>query len=147
MLNGLSVFLISALTLAAPLTLAAMGGIMSERAGIMNIGLEGKMLASACFTCLVASSTHNALFGVISGVAVAVLLSLLHWLLSQYFRVDQVVSGMGINALALGGTSFLDKRFTEVVQIDMPELWKWPCLLYTSPSPRDGLLSRMPSSA
>jgi simple sugar transport system permease protein len=122
----MAVFLISALTLAAPLILAALGGIMSERAGIMNIGLEGKMLSAACFMCIVGSATHQALLGVMAGLGIAITLSMLHWVLSQQFKVDQVVSGMGINALALGGTSFLDKRFSVLVQEDMPGFWKLP---------------------
>lgn len=125
MLNFLAVFAISTLSLAAPLILAALGGLMSERAGIMNIGLEGKMLMAACVCCLVADATHNALIGIAAGLGASLLLSLLHLLLAQVFRVDQIVSGMGINAFSLGATNFLDKKFVQIMQPEMPGLPKF----------------------
>jgi simple sugar transport system permease protein len=137
LLNGLIVLVVSALSLASPLILAALGGIVSERSGIMNIALEGKMLVAACLTALVGTATHSAWLGLGAGLLGSVLLSVLHWWLSVGFQIDQVVSGMGINALALGATSFLDKRFGELTSSEMPQLGKWglhlgPATLFVS---------------
>jgi simple sugar transport system permease protein len=97
-------------SLSGPLILAAMGGFASERSGVVNIGLEGLMLMAACVTALVAPNGGPWL-GVAAGVGAAVLLSLLHWMATQTYRIDHVVSGMALNALAAGGTNFLYGRF------------------------------------
>ncbi len=99
------------LVLATPLILAAMAGYTSERGGVINIGLEGMMLASACTAALV-SVVHGAALGLLAGVGAATLLSLLHWLATQHYRIDHVISGMSINALAAGGTNFLYGKFS-----------------------------------
>ena len=105
--------LISTVTLSAPLILAALGGLTSERSGIINLALEGKMLTAACVTALASVATNNALLGVLCGIASAVLMALLHWLLTQKYSLDHIISGMAVNALALGGTNFLDRAFTD----------------------------------
>lgn len=110
-MSGLTILLLSTATLSAPLVLAAMGGFTSERGGVINIALEGNMLMAAAATALVGLATQNPWLGLVSGVAAATVLSLLHWLVTQSFRVDHVVSGMAINAIALGGTNFLDRAF------------------------------------
>ena len=105
--------LISTITLSAPLILAALGGYTSESSGIINIGLEGKMLMAACVTSLAAAAFNNAVMGALCGIGSATLLSLLHWLLTQKFSLDHIISGMAINAIAMGGTNFLDRAFTD----------------------------------
>lgn len=105
--------LLGTVTLSSPLILAALGGFMSERSGVINICLEGKMLISACVTAIAGIATGNALLGLLAGIASSVLFGWLHWLLTQTYRMDHIVSGMAINALALGGTNYLDKRFTD----------------------------------
>lgn len=118
------------IALSAPLMLAAMGGLTSERSGIMNIALEGFMLSAACVTSLVAVASGNALIGLGVGIAVAIVMSLLHGLLTQTYKIDHIVSGMAINALAFGGTNFLDKRFSDVTRAgEIPGL---PMIVYTS---------------
>lgn len=107
--------------LTAPLVLAAMGGYTSERSGVTNIALEGKMLASACVTVLM-SVKFGAYVGVTSGVLTAILFSLLHWLATQHYRMDHVISGMAINAIAFGGTNFLYGKFADRSANDMPAL-------------------------
>lgn len=99
----------STVTLSAPLVLASMGGLTSERSGVMNIGLEGTMLASACAVASVGSTTQNAFLGLGAGLLTGVLVMLLHALLTQAFAIDQIISGMSINALAAGGSSFVNK--------------------------------------
>lgn len=107
-------FVMSTLTLSAPLMLAAMGGLTSERSGIINIALEGKMLGGAVTTALVATFTGSPALGVLAGIGGAVLLSMLHWLMTQTYRIDHIISGMAINAIALGTSNFLDRKFLSV---------------------------------
>lgn len=108
--------------LGAPLILAAMGGLASERSGVINIGLEGKMLMAALMVWLVSAATHNAYFGLAAGIGASVLLSLLHWLLTQRYGIDHIVSGMAINAIAYGGSNFLFVKFNSVDQGGFPRL-------------------------
>lgn len=103
--------LISTITLATPYILAALGGLTSERSGIVNLCLEGKMLIAACVTALAADAFQNAWLGVGFGVGSAILVSLLHWLLTQKFAIDHIISGMAINLLAIGGSNYLFGAF------------------------------------
>lgn len=114
--------LIQVLIMSAPLILAAMGGYTSERGGVINIALEGKMLVAACVTAL-ASNHFNAAAGLGAGIAAAILLSLVHWLMTQQYRIDHVISGMAINAFALGATNFLYQRFRESDEIPKISIW------------------------
>lgn len=99
-------FIDNAAILTAILVLGALGGLTSERSGVMNIGLEGKMLSGACACAVVASSSNNAYFGVLAGIIVASLLSLVHWLLTQHYQIDHIISGMAINLVSIGGSKF-----------------------------------------
>ncbi len=105
-------FLVASISLTGPLVLAAMGGLLSERSGIMNIALEGKMLTAACITALVAEKTGSPWLSLGAGILAGILVSMLHLVLTQTYRFDHIVSGMAINALALGGTNVLRERFT-----------------------------------
>lgn len=89
---------------ATPLLLACLAGLYSERAGIFDIGLEGKMLAAAFFSAAVAYSSGNVWIGLMAGIAVSVLLSVLHGLASITFRGNQLISGLAITMLAGGLT-------------------------------------------
>ena len=100
-------FLLQALTMSSPLLLMAMAGYASERSGVINIGLEGKML-TACFVCAAFAPQFGAFGGVVLAMLAGVLISLLHWTLTQIYRIDHIISGMAINLLASGGTSFLE---------------------------------------
>ena len=97
------------LTLAkmAPLLLAAIGGLASERAGVINIALEGMMLAGAFGAAVGAVLTGSAWLGLICGALCACLLAALHGLACIRLRVDQIVSGTAVNLLSLGATGFL----------------------------------------
>ena len=105
-------FLSLTLVLSAPLIFAALGGYTSERTGVINIGLEGMMLAAACAAAVFGYQFGPAA-GVAGGLTVGVLMSLLHWLTTQVYRMDHVISGMAINALAAGGTNFVWEKFSE----------------------------------
>jgi general nucleoside transport system permease protein len=106
------VFVWSALTagmlrFATPLIFAAMGGILSERSGVINIGLEGMMLIGAFFGIFGADLLGSWFLGLLCGVAAGALIGLVHAFVSITLRADQVVSGTGINFLALGITGYV----------------------------------------
>ncbi|HID67336.1 MAG TPA: ABC transporter permease [Roseibacterium sp.] len=94
----------STVRLATPLLLACLAGLFSERAGIFDIGLEGKMLAAAFFSAAVAFTSGNVWIGLGAGVLASVTLSTLHGLASITFRGNQLISGVAINFLAAGMT-------------------------------------------
>ena len=105
--------LVESLKLSCPVALGAMAGLWCERAGVVNIGIEGMMLASAAIGFMVyavvgdASSTGALWLAVGAAVLTGGLVALLHAALSVTFRVDQIISGVVINLLALGGTGFI----------------------------------------
>jgi simple sugar transport system permease protein len=94
----------SAIRLAMPLLLACLAGLFSERAGIFDIGLEGKMLAAAFLSAAVAFLSGSAWVGLLAGVGVSMALSAVHGLASITFRGNQLISGVAINFLAAGLT-------------------------------------------
>ncbi len=89
---------------ATPLLLAALAGLFSERAGIFDIGLEGKMLAAAFLSAAVAAVTGNVWIGLFAGIGASLALSAIHGLASITFRGNQLISGVAINFLAAGLT-------------------------------------------
>ena len=97
----------AALRMATPLVFASLGGIFSERVGIINIALEGMMLTGAFTGVLATFYSGNPWLGVLAAVLVGGLLGLLHALLTVKFAGNQVVSGTGINILALGFTAYM----------------------------------------
>ena len=94
----------STIRLATPLLLACLAGLFSERAGIFDIGLEGKMLAAAFFSGAVAYTSGSVWVGLLAGVAASLALSGIHGLASITFRGNQLISGVAINFLASGMT-------------------------------------------
>lgn len=98
-------FVLQTLRIAAPILLAALGGVVSERSGIVDLSLEGKLLFGALATEIGAHATGSAAVGALAGVAGGMLTAALYALVVVRFRADQVVSGIAINmlAVALGG--------------------------------------------
>lgn len=94
----------SSVRLATPLLFACLAGLFSERAGIFDIGLEGKMLAAAFFSAAVAALTANVWIGLLAGMGASLALSMVHGLASITFRGNQLISGVAINFLAAGIT-------------------------------------------
>ncbi len=94
----------SSLRLATPLLLACLAGLFSERAGIFDIGLEGKMLAAAFFSAAIAAVTGSVWIGLFAGIGASLALAGIHGLASITFRGDQLISGVAINFLAAGLT-------------------------------------------
>ena len=97
----------AALRMATPLVFASIGGMFSERAGIVNIALEGMMLTGAFSGVLATFATGNPWIGVLASVLAGGLLGYLHAILTVKFAGNQIVSGTGINLLALGATAYL----------------------------------------
>jgi general nucleoside transport system permease protein len=104
-------FFYSAIRLSTPLILAALGGLFSERAGIINIALEGLMLAGAFTAAAVTAATGSAFIGLATGVLAGVALALVHAVATIRFKADQVVSGTAINILMLGLPQLLSGAF------------------------------------
>ena len=94
----------STLRLATPLLLACLAGLYSERSGIFDIGLEGKMLMAAMCAGAVAALTGNVWIGLLAGIAGSMVFALVHGLASITFRGDQLISGVALNFVASGVT-------------------------------------------
>jgi ABC-type uncharacterized transport system permease subunit len=100
-------FLAQTLTAAAPILLAAMGGVLSERSGIVDLSLEGKLLFGALAAAIGAHATGSAAVGAVAGIAGGALTGALYGLVVIRFRADQIVAGIAVNILALGLTVYL----------------------------------------
>ena len=98
----------AALQFAALLVLPALGGVISERSGVVNIAMEGMMLTGAYAGAIIALSTHSLIVGVIGAMIAGGLMALVHAVVSINFKADQIVSGIAINIAALGLTNYLN---------------------------------------
>ena len=136
---NLTGMLVSSLVRATPIALAALSGIWCERAGVVNIGIEGMMLAGAFLAVVFASVSGNLFVGVLGGMLCGVILGALHAVLAIRFRVDQIISGTGIIILALGLTSYLQRSVMNlhpelnqpgsvIGALSIPGLWRVPVL-------------------
>ena len=105
--GALGPILSSTIRNATPLVFAAMGGMFSERSGVVNIALEGLMLISAFAGVAGAFLTGSAWIGLGFAMAAGLSFALIHALMCVTFEADQIISGTAINLLALGGTGFL----------------------------------------
>jgi len=102
-----SSLLAAALRFATPLTFAAIGGMFSERSGVVNIGLEGMMLMGAFFGIWGAVETGSWVLGLVAAMAAGGGLALVHAFFAIHLRADQIVGGTAVNFLALGITGYL----------------------------------------
>ncbi len=105
--DALVVIAASAIRLGVPLILACMAGLWSERSGVVDIGLEGKMLTGAFAAAVAATLTGSAWAGLFAGVAATVMVSLIHGYASIDQRANQIVSGTAINMVADGMTALI----------------------------------------
>jgi simple sugar transport system permease protein len=100
----------STLLRSVPLTLGALSGVLCERAGVINVAIEGQFLMAAFAGALVASATQTLWYGLIAGVVIGGLMGALLAVLAIRYRVDQIVVGVVLNLFALGLTGFLTDR-------------------------------------
>jgi simple sugar transport system permease protein len=114
----------SMLRYATPLIFGALGGMFSERSGVVNIGLEGMMLMGAFFGIMAADKLDSWVLGLLVGVLSGGAMALLHAIWSIHLRADQIISGFAINFLALGltGYLFIDIYGQEGTPTDIPSI-------------------------
>ncbi|WP_104127407.1 ABC transporter permease [Cryobacterium sp. Y57] len=99
--------LIGTVTLSAPLIFGALGGVLSERAGVVNVAIEGQLLAGAFSSAVVASATGNSYLGLLAAMVAGALVSMVLAAFALKYLVDQVIVGVVLNVLVIGLTSFL----------------------------------------
>ena len=120
--------LIAALALAAPIALAGLGGLWSERAGVVNIGLEGMMIMGTWGAAFFAVH-YGAWAGVLGAIMMGVIGGAIHALATVIFGVDHIVSGVALNLLGAGAAAYLATRtFTETGGTQSPSLPELPRL-------------------
>lgn len=134
---SLASLLAGAVVLAVPLVFGSLSGVLCERAGVVNIAIEGQLLGGAFTAALVSSLTKNAFLGLIAAGIAGALVSLVLALFSIKYVVNQIIVGVVLNVLVSGITGFL---FTTVMQED-PELFNSPVHLPVIEIP---LLSAIP---
>ncbi|MEO8922060.1 MAG: ABC transporter permease [Caldimonas sp.] len=103
----IAVFIGSGVRLAMPIVLAGTGELLSERAGVLNLSLDGMMLTSAFAAAAASWATGSPAIGLLVGVAASLAVAYLQAILSVTLRANQLVVGIGFNILALGATTFL----------------------------------------
>jgi simple sugar transport system permease protein len=91
---------------ATPIVYAALGGVISERSGVINIGLEGMMVAGAFSAVAASNATGSPLVGLLAGILFGALFGWLLGVAATKFKVDQIVAGTGINLICTGGAAF-----------------------------------------
>lgn len=128
--------LASSLRMCTPIALGALAGILCERSGVVNIGIEGMMLASAAFGFGANLFFKNIWVGVLVAVLVGGLMAALHAVMSIRFKTDQIISGTAINILAVGASGFLRRAYLVKAYfvgqtlpiVRIPVLWQVPVL-------------------
>src|SRR5438477_8443177 len=106
-MDGTAELLAAALRIATPLLFAALGGILSERAGVFAVGLEGMMLSGAFAAVVTAHAAGSAGAGIAASALAGAALALVVAIATVRLYADQMVTGLAVNILALGLTSFL----------------------------------------
>ncbi|WP_375163629.1 ABC transporter permease [Herbiconiux moechotypicola] len=129
--------LIGTVSLSVPLIFGALGGVISERVGVVNVAIEGQLLAGAFASAVIASITGNPFVGLIGAVVAGTLVSFVLAAFSIKYLVDQVIVGVVLNVLVTGLTSFL---YSKVLTAD-PEVLNSPPRFDRIPIP---LLSEIP---
>jgi ABC-type uncharacterized transport system permease subunit len=113
-------FLVATVTIAAPILLAATGELVSQRAGVMNVGLEGIMLGGAFGGYLTMALTGDMLMGFAGGIMAGLLFGVLMAVLAIEAKVDQIVAGIAINLLGFGITAFLNQNLFSGTRLFSP---------------------------
>lgn len=121
---NLAGMLASAVLLAVPITLGAFSGILSERAGVVNIAIEGMMLMGSMIGALIGSITNNTWIGLLGAILSGLILSALHAVLSIKYKINQIISGTVINIFAAGMTAFISQKYLQTNQaLNSPPLF------------------------
>lgn len=137
MLAFLEAILSSTLDFAPSILLAALGGVLSERAGVVALGIEGMMRLGAFFAAVGALASGNAWVGLGCGMAAAGIAALMHAWLSIRWRSDQIISGVAINLVALAGVTFLVEALygstdtpagATIGRLNLGAIGEWPLL-------------------
>lgn len=105
-LLGLAAWIAATIRSATPLLFAILGETLTQRVGIINLGIEGEMLVGACFGFAVAAATGSPVLGLFAGAGAGALLSLLHAALVLYCRANQIGSGLAVWMIGLGVTAY-----------------------------------------
>ncbi|MDE6204122.1 MAG: ABC transporter permease, partial [Lachnospiraceae bacterium] len=100
-------FAYSILRVSTPLILAGMAAVVSERAGVANIAIEGMMLISALTGVVISAATQNCFVGVLAGVAGGMVVSLILAYFILQLKANNIMCGLAVNAIAKGGTVFV----------------------------------------
>ena len=104
---------------AVPIVFGALSGVLCERAGVVNIAIEGMLLSGAFVAAVVTSATDNPWLGILGAVAIGGLLAALLAVLAIRYRVDQIIAGFFINILVTGLTAFLQVRILQPYQAEL----------------------------
>jgi ABC-type uncharacterized transport system permease subunit len=105
-LSSIGAISVISLDFMVPIAMTAVGEIFAEKAGVVNIGLEGVMLTSAWFAILIAWTFNDPYVGLLGGMGMGVAFGALHSAISVWLKGDQIISGVGINLFALGWVPF-----------------------------------------
>ncbi|MFK7866888.1 MAG: ABC transporter permease [Alphaproteobacteria bacterium] len=136
-MDNLSLFIVSALltiiTAATPLVFAALGELVVEKSGTLNLGVEGMMIVGAIAAFAAAVTTGSGLLGVLAGAASGALLAALFALLTLFFMANQVASGLALTIFGLGlsaliGHNFVGKSFEGIDNLSIPILSDLPII-------------------
>ncbi|MCK6547027.1 ABC transporter permease [Myxococcota bacterium] len=108
-MDQLALLVSQTILISIPLVLAALGGTSSERSGVVNIALEGILLAGAFVAAVVGWRSGNVVLGVVAGVLAGVGVSVVHAFLSVHVRADQIISGLALNLFVAGATEYASR--------------------------------------
>ena len=126
----------STLRMATPLGFAALGGIYSERAGVINLALEGMMLIGAFGYVIGVQASGSVWIGLLVGISFGLALALLHAVATITFQAEQIVTGVGINILALGITEYLlptSEQVSGLPHWQVPPIGSYGFIVYLLP--------------
>ena len=115
--------LLTVMTAATPLVIAALGELVTERAGVLNLGVEGMMIMGAVGAFAAAQATGSPYIGLLAGIAVGALFSLLFGFLTLTLVTNQVATGLALTILGLGASGMLGESYVGVPGIKVPQIY------------------------